>query len=243
MRVMRFFLGLMFLITASGAYATQHNEYNGEQIRAIVEHDLAKHEIGGVSVTVEHGVVTLRGVVRSAWEKSKAVEAALDVHDVTDVIDELTVRGAESDESLVEDVGRAIERYVFYGVFDAVGASVLDSKVTLQGWVSWSFKASEIANHVSRITGVKEVSNEIEVLPVSHFDDELRVRLAVAIYRDLPGLANRAHPPIHIVVNSGRVILAGAVRNRVEKVRSEHIARSAFGVLSVDNQLRVDRSS
>lgn len=233
-------LVVVAILSVAPLAIAQHQPYTDEQIRGMLEHDLAKNDITGVEVVVRDGIVTLEGTVRSAWDRSKAAEVAMDIHDVNDVVNQLVVRGGESDQALARQVGQAIERYVFYTVFDAVSATVDDGNITLQGWVTWPFKATEMANHVARITGVKSVRDEIRVLPVSRADDELRARVAVAIYRDLPEFANRAHPPIHVVVNNGRVTLAGAVRSQVEKIRAEHIARSMFGVFSVDNELVVD---
>jgi osmotically-inducible protein OsmY len=51
---------------------------------------------------------------------------------------------------------------------------------------------------------------------------------------------NRAHPPIRLIVNRGNVILSGAVRNRIEQMKAETIARSTFGVIGVDNRLQIN---
>src|SRR5882672_3930112 len=56
--------------------------------------------------------------------------------------------------------------------------------VSLTGKVRMPFVASEIAKLVARVPGVREVDNKIESLPVSMFDDELRIQIATRIYRD-----------------------------------------------------------
>jgi hyperosmotically inducible protein len=72
-------------------------------------------------------------------------------------------------------------------------------------------------------------------------DQRLRWVLARRIYRDslFIDFAHRVNPPIHIIVERGRVTLSGAVRSQVEKAKAEHIARSTFGVFFVENKLRV----
>jgi len=47
------------------------------------------------------------------------------------------------------------------------------------------------------------------------------------------------NPPIHLIVENGRVTLTGAVGSEVERVKAEMIARSTFGVFNVENKLRV----
>ena len=134
-----------------------------------------------------------------------------------------------------------ILRYVFFTIYDDVNIGVGEGVVTLTGRVTWPFKATEIAERVSRVLGVQELRSEIQVLPVNTHDSRLRRVLAFRIYRDplFAGLGNRVNPPIHIVVERGRVTLTGAVRSKVEKRKAEIIARSTFGVFSVGNRLTV----
>jgi len=104
------------------------------------------------------------------------------------------------------------------------------------------YKASEIGKLVARVPGVREVDNRISTLPVSMFDDELRVAIASQIYRDLLfwNYAIQVNPPIHVVVENGHVTLTGVVNSEVERRKAEIVARTTFGVFSVDNRLRLD---
>jgi osmotically-inducible protein OsmY len=79
------------------------------------------------------------------------------------------------------------------------------------------------------------------VLPVSLFDDELRYRIARAIYGN-PSFwqyASMVNPPIHIVVERGHVTLTGVVQNNVDRMLARSLANS-FGAFSVTNELRTD---
>jgi osmotically-inducible protein OsmY len=80
---------------------------------------------------------------------------------------------------------------------------------------------------------------------MSGFDDSLRYTIAVRIYNDplFWNYAIQVDPPIHVIVRHGRVTLTGVVLSEVERRKAEVIARSAFGALSVENQLRLERSS
>ena len=83
--------------------------------------------------------------------------------------------------------------------------------------------------------------NDIGVLPVSPFDDELRYRIARAIYSNASfwHYAAMANPPIHIVVENGRVTLTGVVNSNVERMLARSLA-TTFGAFSVKNDLKTD---
>jgi osmotically-inducible protein OsmY len=229
----------LFSVTAGAA---QHQSYTDEQIQTIVNHDLTDKQIETVHVEVHDGIVTLTGQVKSAWERDTAIEIARNVHDVKDVKSELTVMTGESDSSLAYRLGATIDYNVFNTMFDTVSGTVKDGVVTLTGWVTMGYKAQEIAKSVSKVPGIKEVHDEIKVLPASPNDDQLRAQLASAIYNEMPELANQRVPPIRIIVNNGRVTLVGVVRNKIDRIRAEHAARGMFGVFSVDNQLQIEES-
>jgi len=89
---------------------------------------------------------------------------------------------------------------------------------------------------------VKHVENRIGVLPVSRFDDELRYAVARAIYGSLAfwQYASMVNPPIHIIVEGGRVTLTGVVASNVERMMARSLATS-FTALSVTNDLKTDQ--
>jgi osmotically-inducible protein OsmY len=114
--------------------------------------------------------------------------------------------------------------------------------VTLTGRVTMPYKKDAIEKRVAKIDGVRQVRDEITVLPVSQFDDRLRYRIARAIYGN-PNFWNyaiMADPPVHIVVEHSRVTLTGVVQSDVERMLARSIAGSQFGVMSVVNNLKTD---
>lgn len=138
-------------------------------------------------------------------------------------------------------ISNEVNRYVNFTVFDDVSASLDNGVVTLTGRVTMPYKKDDLARRVARVDGVKEVQNQIAVLPVSQFDDELRFRIARAIYGNSSfwHYAAMANPPIHIVVEHGRVTLTGVVNSNVERVLARSLA-TGFGEFSVTNDLKTD---
>ena len=142
---------------------------------------------------------------------------------------------------IFRDVSGQVLRYSRFTVFDSVHANVDDGTVTLTGKVTMPYKRSDIESRVARVAGVRAVKNEIEVLPVSIYDDELRYGSARAIYGNSAfwNYAAMANPPIHVIVERGRVTLEGVVNNNVERMLARSIA-SSFLAFSVTNNLKTD---
>lgn len=145
------------------------------------------------------------------------------------------------DVRLADDIARAVLGYTRLTIFDDIGARVENGVVTLNGKVTMPFKKGDIEKRVARVDGVRSVRNEIGVLPVSQFDDELRYRVARAIYGNSSfwPYASMANPPIHIIVERGHVTLAGVVNSNVERMLARSLA-TGLGELSVTNTLRTD---
>ncbi len=119
----------------------------------------------------------------------------------------------QSDEALAGRVRHEIAVYPYYGIFDDVSYRVVNGNVELTGAVTEPWKKSDLGKSVQRIPGVASVTNAVEVLPLSRFDNQLRWQIARAIYSDpaLSRYAVQAIPPIHIIVENGRVTLDGVV--------------------------------
>jgi hyperosmotically inducible protein len=142
---------------------------------------------------------------------------------------------------IFKDVSKQVMNYARFTVFDDVRASVDAGVVTLYGSVTMPYKRDDIARRVSQVPGVTRVVNKIGVLPVSPFDEELRYRIARAIYGNPSfwNYASMANPPIHIVVENGRVTLTGVVNNNVERMLAMSLA-TGFTSFGVDNELKTD---
>src|SRR5947207_3666350 len=145
------------------------------------------------------------------------------------------------DFQVFKDVATSVERYAQFTIFDDVSASVKDGVVTLTGKVTMPYKRDDIEKRVARVDGVRTVRDDITVLPVSQFDDELRLRIARSIYGNSSfwNYGIMPNPPIHIVVENGRVTLTGVVQSDVDRMLARSLA-TQFGALSVTNDLKTD---
>jgi|SRR6185436_1830557 osmotically-inducible protein OsmY len=139
------------------------------------------------------------------------------------------------------DVSRQVLRYPHFTVFDNIQAEVEQGVVTLTGKVTMPYKSTDIERQVAKLKGVTQVRNQIEVLPVSQFDDELRLGIARAIYgsSNFWGYGSMVNPPIHIIVDHGHVTLEGVVNSNVDRALARSLA-SGFAAFSVTNNLKTD---
>lgn len=143
---------------------------------------------------------------------------------------------------LFRQVQRQVLSYPHFTIFDNVGAQVDAGTVVLTGKVTMPYKLHDIERRVRRVTGVSQVHNRIEVLPVSQFDDDLRLRIARAIYTNqaFRPFASMVNPPIHIIVERGRVTLEGVVISDVDRMVARSIAGS-FLSFEITNNLKTER--
>ena len=153
------------------------------------------------------------------------------------------VAGPANESRLAQQVRHELIMLPYYSIFDDLGFRVDGSTVILTGQVVRPTLKSDAENVVKRIEGVKNVVNNIEVLPLSPMDNQIRRATARAIYGDTT-LSTRygfqALPSIHIIVKNGHVRLEGVVANQMDKQIAEMRAKSVPNVFSVDDELRVE---
>ena len=146
-------------------------------------------------------------------------------------------------DRITKEVRHELVMLPFYGVFDNLAYKVdPDGTVTLLGQVSRPTLKSDAENVVKRIEGVEKVVNNIEVLPTSINDDNIRRAVYRAIYGNsvLSQYQLRAVPPIHIIVKNGNVTLEGVVARAMDKQIAGMQANQVSGVFSVTNNLQVE---
>jgi len=144
---------------------------------------------------------------------------------------------------LSDQVRHELVTLPWYGVFDNLEYQVNGNEVILSGQVVSEHAQTkyDAERAVKRIEGVEKVVNNIQVLPPSPFDNQIRRAEYRAIFSQstLGRYSMGAIPQIHIVVNGGHVTLEGTVINEMDRNIAEITANSVSGVFSVTNNLRI----
>jgi hyperosmotically inducible periplasmic protein len=145
--------------------------------------------------------------------------------------------------TLEQRVVHELRSLPYYSVFDELNFTVTGDRVTLTGEVTNPIVKIDAVNAVKHLVGANSVDDQIEVLPLSDFDRNIRLKTYFAIYGFGPlekyGLGTQ--PSIHILVKDGHVRLAGVVNSKADSDVAFLRANSVPGVFSVSNDLRVER--
>jgi len=148
---------------------------------------------------------------------------------------------AKAEERLQREVRHQLLLLPRLSVFDNLAYKVDGYTVTLIGQVTDPVEKSDAENAVKHVEGVEKVDNQIEVLPLSPMDNDIRRQLFVAIY-GYPSLQKYAMPvikPIRIIVKNGHVTLEGVVDSEADKNTADIRAKGVPGVFSVTDNLQV----
>jgi hyperosmotically inducible protein len=174
----------------------------------------------------------------------KNITMALLVAGVTLLPMQAAVPSAQSaEERLARSIRKELLTIPFVTIFDNLAYRVDGDTIHIYGQVIRPTIKSQAANRLAKLEGVHRIDNQIEVLPLSPFDDRLRVAVARAVYGQ-PALNRYAlgtNPSIRIIVKNGNVTLEGIVNNRGERNIANIQANSVAGVFSVTNNLHVER--
>ncbi len=156
------------------------------------------------------------------------------------------VPGPANEARIAKEVRHNLVMLPFYSIYDDLGFTVNGGTVTLEGAVVRPTLKSDAENVTKRVEGVTNVVNNIEVLPLSPMDNQIRAAETRAIYGNGTigsRYGNQALPPIHIIVKNGHVTLEGVVANEFDKNFINVRANSVPNVFSVTNNLVVEKSS
>jgi hyperosmotically inducible protein len=149
----------------------------------------------------------------------------------------------KSDAEIEKAVTHELRMYPRYTIWDDVNFRVANGQVELFGAVSQPFKKADMERIVSRVPGVTSLTSELKVLPLSSFDDRLRIQIARAIY-GYPALSRYAlgaNPPIHIIVDNGHVTLTGWVNSDMDKqIAGMRASGAGLSFGAVTNNLQVE---
>ena len=133
----------------------------------------------------------------------------------------------------------------YYSVFDWLQAEVKpDGTVRLMGEVTRPTIKDDAEKRVKKLEAVNQVIDDIEVLPLSPMDDDLRIALCRAIFNfntPLFRYATQSVPPIHIIVKNGHVTLKGVVLSQSDSQLAYMAAQGVPRAFEVKNELMIEQ--
>ena len=242
------FLAVGLLSMALAAQTTSAGRYDSAIQAAVTKKLVSKADFNGVQASVEDGIVTLNGTVDLYQQKLDAAKKVRKLANVQGVRNLITVGGKNvSDAALTAQLDRKLyyDRMGLDVAFNYMTASVDNGVVTLDGTARTPSALDSALSLTNRMPGVKDVIDNVKVLPPSPIDDQIRLATMRAIYRD-PVLSRYAidpAKPIRIVVDGGHVTLYGTVISKGDKNIATIRAGQVVGVFSVKNNLEVEKKS
>jgi osmotically-inducible protein OsmY len=190
-----------------------------------------------ITVRAHAGIVTLSGTVSCYAEKSAAELAAQRVSGVKAIAEELEVHNVDgqlqSDSQIAESVATTLGWHVW--VPSHIIATVENGWVTLTGLATWEYERHSAEHAIKYLTGVKGVSNNIEVKPVL-MPGEVKRSIEAALKRH----AQLDAENITVKTDEGRVTLSGHVRTWENRRDVAAAAWHAPGVTNVENLITVE---
>lgn len=188
-----------------------------------------------VAVAVNSGVVTLTGFVWSTSQRSEAEIAAKRVTGVVGLANDIEIRLPGTDQrpdpEITSAAAVAIRNQLPYS-WENIQGVVTGGWITLEGEVAWNYQRKIAEEAVAQLLGVKGVTNAIRLKPKC-----APAQIKQKIEEEFRRRAEIDAMTVTVEARGGEVILRGIVRSLAERQEAERIARSAPGVMKVDNRI------
>jgi hyperosmotically inducible protein len=235
------------VLSVSLAAQTASARYDSDIQSRVSQQLTKKQEFRNLQASTEDGIVTLSGTVDLYQQKLDAAKKVRKLDKVQGVRNLIAVRSSAPDAEVQAKLERKLhyDRMGYDNQFNFVDVSVKDGAATLTGATRNDMGRDSAVWIANNMPGVNDVVDNIEVLPVSGFDDRIRISAVRAIYRDpvLGRYASDPAKPIRIVVDNGNLTLYGTVATAMDKQIAGMRANQVFGVFSVQNNLAVVKGS
>lgn len=190
-----------------------------------------------IGVTVEQGIASIYGHVRSFTERMAAENATRRVHGVRAIANEIDVN-LPGDAVIQDDeiARRALQVLQWDAYIDEspIKIRVQDGQLDLDGEVINLFQKTRAEDLVHRLPGIRGVFNHLHVQPRATSRD-LKPRIKAALERQ----AVKEAAKIHVSVEDGDVLLSGTVGTLAEKAAIAETASAAQGVRRIVNNIKI----
>lgn len=191
-----------------------------------------------IGVSAKEGVVTLSGYVDSFSKKYAAEKAAKRVNGVQAVAEDIEVRLtnglARHDDTAIAATILTAFKWNSLVPESQLKIKVDDSWVTLEGTVDWQFQKDAAYKAVRDISGIRGVSNLINLKPQLEKTDIERT-----IKQALQRRANVNADNIRVRTEGGKVILSGKASTWYERQEVEKAVWASPGVTEVDDNISI----
>lgn len=159
------------------------------------------------------------------------------------VVSAQTYVGKPTPQEIERKVFKKLMRLPYYGVFDNIAFQITGDTVTLSGKVAEARNKKDAENAVEDVEGVRRVVNNIEILPLSPFDNSIRFRLlkTLVAHGGIFRYLQEPNPSVRLIVDGGHVALEGYVSNRGDYNLMNVLANGVSGVFSVKNNLIIEK--
>ena len=141
-----------------------------------------------------------------------------------------------------ELVRKQLNKLDFITVFDSINYEITGDTVRLTGYVTKPWDKADAEQLVKKVDGVASVVNDIEVLPLSRFDDSIRINAYRTLFNRNSALTRYhigSYAPIRIIVKNGHLTLEGYVGSEFDKRYAESLVRTVPNTFSITNNLKV----